>query len=345
MMKNIRIICISLLMVMGMTSALAQEENIDSLLNEANNGNAKAMNALGVAYFYGEGVETDSVEGAKWFKRSAETGEYPNSYRNWAECLLDGEGVEANAEEGMKWLEKASEAGDDKAIYRLSYENYLGENTAEDYDRAFELAASIADTVSAARVLLAMYLYEGVGTAPDKEGAKIILRQLSEGGFEAAGDILKNYESKEIYSLYELEFQFIPNLIPMSSILPTILKDPSIWRQLLYSWGNTYFDFSWRDIEVETIDLGKGNELIVYTLPEPTRMPLAKYAAIYKNSKTEASHYMTLEKSINLTDSDAEAWMLCGVEDEEHVNYGPFADSPTKANFIKCVKKKIKSGF
>jgi TPR repeat protein len=94
--------------------------------------------------------------------------------------------------------------GNEDAILELSFEYYRGKNVEEDEDKAFELAASIADKNEKALLLVANYLYYGAGTAPDQEGAKIILRQLSIKGNEKATSFLAKIEEVETYTVKNL---------------------------------------------------------------------------------------------------------------------------------------------
>jgi hypothetical protein len=71
-------------------------------------GDAKAQTELGYKYFVGEGVEEDSAEGLKWFRRAAD--------QNFADAQFqlgvineNSLGVRANPAEAAKWYRKAAD--------------------------------------------------------------------------------------------------------------------------------------------------------------------------------------------------------------------------------------------
>ena len=71
-MKN-KIIITSFLILISFTTALSQ--NIDSLTNLANKGNAGAQNKLGYIYFSGKGIQKDLNKAFYWYKKSAKQGD------------------------------------------------------------------------------------------------------------------------------------------------------------------------------------------------------------------------------------------------------------------------------
>lgn len=231
--------------------------------------------------------------------------------------------------------------GNEQAIIALSLEYYSGKNVAEDEDKAFELAASIADKNEKARILIANYLYYGVGTAPDEEGAKIMFRQLSKEGNEAATAFLEKIEAEETYPLSSLEYVFIPRLISFSAFMPDLLTEPDSWQELLSAFGKEKFDFSWEDITAEEVKMGKDQHLYVYTLPASDNDPSVLFGAIYMNDKNNDNRYIVLEDAYNHSGAKHLALRTYN-EDMDCLLDEEFKGAATKANFIKLAKKEIK---
>lgn len=231
--------------------------------------------------------------------------------------------------------------GNEDAILELSFEYYRGKNVEEDEDKAFELAASIADKNEKALLLVANYLYYGAGTAPDQEGAKIIFRQLSKKGNEKATSFLAKIEEEETYTLNSLEYVLVPNLINFSTFMPDVLTEPDSWKELLSAFGKEKYDFSWEDISAEEIKIGKEQHMYVYTFPTSDNIPNIIWGAIYLNDKNNDNRYIVLEKAYNQLGVEHLALRTYN-NDMDCLLDEPFKGAITKANFIKLAKKEIK---
>jgi TPR repeat protein/GTPase SAR1 family protein len=105
----------------------AHEDRVhDALANyraAAAMGHGAAMNAVGVAFFKGDGVAKDVAEAFKWFKQSADTSNEPHALRNLAIGFRHGV-PEANI--GVDWAEsvrlmrQAANSGFVTAMYNLA---------------------------------------------------------------------------------------------------------------------------------------------------------------------------------------------------------------------------------
>ena len=91
---------------------------IEQLWAAAERGDPQAQYALGGAYFNGNGVARDAVQGAHWLLKAAEGGYAP------AQCDLgvmcqNGVGVDQSYGDALKWYRKAAEQGDALACHNL----------------------------------------------------------------------------------------------------------------------------------------------------------------------------------------------------------------------------------
>ena len=89
-------------------------ESVDWYRKAAEQGDARAMRALGMAYYEGERVEQDYGKAAEWSKKAAELGDFA-AQRNLGYLYLKGKGVKKDKAEARKWLEKAAAQGDSYA--------------------------------------------------------------------------------------------------------------------------------------------------------------------------------------------------------------------------------------
>ncbi len=185
----------------------------------------------------------------------------------------------------------------------------------------------------------------------DKEKEDEILKKIVESDKadehlkETAKAILEGQDSnlKEI-DLYQFEFNFLRNVAntcspSVESIEFLSNKDDEIFyvlEQLGY-----YLPDEHKEIKIKVI--GKGDDgIVVWTMPEPKEMPLARYIAFVPDK--EANHYRlyTLERSINW-DGEGPAWILGYSYKDGHSNFGdvPYPSTPEK--FVKEVLKVINS--
>jgi TPR repeat protein len=103
----------------------AQKLALNQLLKEAEQGNAQAQYKLGGAYYNGDDVTKNPVEGAKWLLKVAEQGHVQ------AQCDLGvmyqkGIGVEQSYRDTSKWYRMAAEQGDALAQHNLGSLNAKG---------------------------------------------------------------------------------------------------------------------------------------------------------------------------------------------------------------------------
>jgi len=64
---------------------------------------AKAQYHLGVCYANGEGVERDSIEAVKWYRKAAVKGD-AKAQHNLGLCYANGEGVKKDSVEAQEWF-------------------------------------------------------------------------------------------------------------------------------------------------------------------------------------------------------------------------------------------------
>ena len=97
----------------------AQNTDIKTLIQKANQGDAEAQYNLGVAYYNGEGVEQSHSKAVYWYQKSAEQGDAEAQY-NLGVAYYNGEGVEQSHSKAVYWLRKACENFNDEACEFLN---------------------------------------------------------------------------------------------------------------------------------------------------------------------------------------------------------------------------------
>jgi TPR repeat protein len=125
---------------------------IEWLSKAADQGNGGAEYGLGYMYANAQGVSEDDGEAGKWFRKAAEQGVEAAQYTLGSMYANGQRGVSKDFDEAVKWLSKAAEQGNRDAQYLLGlqYKSAQGEN--QDYVQAYawlSVAASQGNTDAA----------------------------------------------------------------------------------------------------------------------------------------------------------------------------------------------------
>ena len=138
---------------MGTTSYLSQDEDIDSIIEKAQDaynkdnhkeavrlyriaaerGNSLAQYRLGTRYFLGEGVDKSAEEAFKWWKRAAEQG-HLRAQNNIGIMYANGTGVEKDKKKALEWWQEAANNGFELAKYNIEMFNKYDETYGTEND-------------------------------------------------------------------------------------------------------------------------------------------------------------------------------------------------------------------
>ncbi|HEX8873223.1 MAG TPA: tetratricopeptide repeat protein [Nitrosospira sp.] len=122
------------------------EEKFLKLRKDAENGDAKAQNGLGVMYYTGEAISKDASgktlsndpeKAAAWFHRSAAQG-YADAQFNLGLLYANGDGVPKDPAKAVELFQKAAEQGNVDAQNNLGVMYYSGEGVPRDTAKAAE---------------------------------------------------------------------------------------------------------------------------------------------------------------------------------------------------------------
>jgi hypothetical protein len=155
-------------------SATAEQAGV--WMRAAQSGDAGAMNELGNAYSWGDGVREDQSVAAHWYARAAAAG-HAGAMANLAECYRSGEGVAPDPRAAIHWFEQAGARDHIEALVRLAEFYRTGDGVPKDpatARRILERASEKDGQVSA--FMLAEMHESGEGGERDLERAKELYR-------------------------------------------------------------------------------------------------------------------------------------------------------------------------
>ena|SRR5437870_1952232 len=120
------------------------QEAIDSYVREAEQGNADAMNLLGVLYADGVAVTQDYARSIYWYLKAVDHGS-TRAMNNIATLYLYGLGVPQNYQRAVIWFRRAAAQGSARAMNSLGVMAYKGLGMERDRVRAHKMYKQAAE--------------------------------------------------------------------------------------------------------------------------------------------------------------------------------------------------------
>ena len=114
---------------------LSAQDDLDTVRQAAEQGDATAQFNLGIMYANGRGVLKDDAEAVRWYRLAAEQG-YADAQFNLGVKYDFGEGVPKDGAEAVEWYRLAAEQGYADAQFNLGGMYANGEGVLKDSVRA-----------------------------------------------------------------------------------------------------------------------------------------------------------------------------------------------------------------
>ncbi len=155
-------------------------------------GFAPAQYNLGVMYSMGDGTEQNYEEAVRYYRLAADQG-FMYAIHNLGRCYMNGFGVKKDIDEGMRLYELAAEKGDYLSAYNLGMAYYIEQPAKRDYDKAFFYFRQAAD----ANMLDGIFAvgecyYKGIGVEPDFVKAAEWYKKALDAGYKPDEEDLKH---------------------------------------------------------------------------------------------------------------------------------------------------------
>jgi hypothetical protein len=159
--------------------------------NAADAGDADAMNHLGWLYDGGKDVAQDYNKAREWYQKAADAGNRDAMY-NLAMLYRDGQGVAQDYGKALLWFQNAANAGDTDAMNNLGLLYYYARGVVQNYGKArywYQKSAD-ADDKTGMYNLGVMYR-EGQGVPQDYGKAREWYQKAADAGLDVAQQALK----------------------------------------------------------------------------------------------------------------------------------------------------------
>ncbi len=153
-------------------------------------GNSKSMNAIGVMYKLGMGVETNEQKATEYFTKASNAG-YITAWYNLG--LVYKEKLRYDV--AYKYFAKGAILQDPQATYAQGYMLYKGFGCQQDYRQAMQFFSKGASMGKASCMyFLGLCYRNGYGVAANKDSARYWLMAASDKGYTMAKDELMSRE-------------------------------------------------------------------------------------------------------------------------------------------------------
>jgi uncharacterized protein len=153
-------------------------------------GNAQAMNALGIQYKNGLGIDSNATEALAWFNKAAGAG-YAKAWYNLGLIYKYGNGVQLNYETAYNYFRNAADAGLATGYYAQGYMLYKGLGCPQDYKKAFALfRKGILQNNMACMHFAGLCLSNGWGVEKNADSAAYWFKKAGSLGYTIASDQL-----------------------------------------------------------------------------------------------------------------------------------------------------------
>jgi hypothetical protein len=172
----------------------------------AQQGNAEAMNGLGMLYSQGIGTAVNDQQAFSWFEKSAKNG-YARSWYNLALIYKSGIGTGLDLTKAYQYYKRGADLNDPMCLYGQGYMLYKGYGCTQNYDQAaalFRKGAALRDEASA--YMLGLCYRNGYGIAINTDSAKYWLNKAAVRGDQRAKDELASSSPENI------DMRDVPNL-------------------------------------------------------------------------------------------------------------------------------------
>ncbi|MDR0543282.1 MAG: T9SS type A sorting domain-containing protein [Dysgonamonadaceae bacterium] len=220
----------------------------------AENGDAEAMNAIGMMYKQGLGFKQNDEKALIHFQKAAEKG-YAKAAYNIALAYKYGHGVKQDYARHIEWLEKANRMGYENMEYLTGYAYYKGLGKQQSYQTAFQYFEKGAQKGDAASMyMLSLCYFRGRGVARDAEQGKLWMEKAADKGISRAVDIMARNDSKTYGEkkarLRSGRNNTVYEMIPLKH--SRIVNDKNMaHRDLSGKWEGSIVQYDWSGEEIE----------------------------------------------------------------------------------------------
>ncbi len=178
-------------------AVLADDDDMSSILFNAEHGNVEAQVKAGKAYYHGDRVRADQEMAYVWIHKAALKGNAEAEYYLGL-CFEKACGVEFNYQTAMEWFKKSAEHGCAPAQYQYGTRNWgkIGITEAEKKDIFYWNSWAADQNYPEAVWVLGLCYQMGIGCEVNKAKAQELIEKSAKLGYTTATEHLINEAEK-----------------------------------------------------------------------------------------------------------------------------------------------------
>lgn len=279
----------AIMLALGAQGRIDRNTAFTNLSEYSRQGNATAMNAIGLMYLKGYGTRADTIMALSWWEKAGIHG-CSDAYNNIG-LFYKTEDSHLNLEKAYTYFFKAAEKGNLMGCYFIGYMLYKGLGCEQSYEKAIEyFKIGAKDNYAPSLYMLGLCYRNGYGIEQNETTGKLFLQQAASQSYKQA---LKELEqpvpennSYSVYRTLEQKTNQSPTEYPQfekpSKEIELIERGEYVGSLITYDWSGKYivsevplklaissqgrqFTGEWHEGEKESISIAgeiRGNKLI-----------------------------------------------------------------------------------
>ncbi|EKU54927.1 Sel1 repeat protein [Acinetobacter sp. WC-323] len=170
LLKPLAFIMLTSLLGTSPVLALGVTDAINTLTQNAEQGDSEAQYSLATMYADGDGVEQDNAKAVHWYLMAADQGNV-NAQNNLAWMYENGKGIAQNHKKAFEWYQRAAHQGDSNAQYNLGVMYAHGRGVQKNNNKAHQWYFKAAEQgdLDAQHYLRMSYLLKQLDQAGQKK--------------------------------------------------------------------------------------------------------------------------------------------------------------------------------
>ena len=214
------------------------------------------------------------------------------------------------------------------------------------FDGIYEANARLNQDIEMAAKLISYYIrYYGCDQDDRKYKIGMNLNDDDESDLDSQTQVARSANIEEVnIALYGFEFKYLPMVareVLLSESGQKTLRDKDYMLGFRLALSGYVLPIDEKDIRIDLIGDGL-NAVVVWTMPYPEDVPLARYIAFFPDLKANKYIVYSLERTYDFEGKGTQ-WILGEVNQNVIFNYG-FVDYPfTPEEFVALVRRHIES--
>ena len=235
----------AIMLALGAQGRIDRNTAFTNLSEYSRQGNATAMNAIGLMYLKGYGTQADTIMALNWWEKAGAHG-CSDAYNNIG-LFYKTEDNYLNLEKAYSYFSKAAEKGNLIGCYFTGYMLYKGLGCEQSYEKAIEyFKIGAKDSYAPSLYMLGLCYRNGYGIEQNEATGKLFLQQAASQSYKQALKELEQPMPENNHSTYRIlkqktnQVPAYPQIRIPSKEVKQIKKGEYTGSLITYDWSGKY---------------------------------------------------------------------------------------------------------